>query len=240
MHSMTPSLRPIRSIPAAALFAAAFAACTPAPAVQAAPSNAAATTTAPIAVPAGAPVAAPVAAAAPANAGAAAATPRAPAPCWSFAPGVVDAAGWHAIRDGVTVTRAADGSTMDVSYHRDRGKPAGIAFELAPKSSERLGTIVLRMAAAAEQRLSVCLTDGNGVVWTFPTLKATTTMQEFHFAAKEVRPDPFQNAGKRVPERPDCSDLRMLTILDIGGFLGAAAVDCTWRIESLRGEEGER
>ena len=53
-------------------------------------------------------------------------------------------------------------------------------------------------------------------------------------------PDPFQNAGKRVPERPDWSDLRMLTILDIGGFLGAPAVDCTWRIESLRGLEGTR
>lgn len=230
MHAMTPILRPIRSIAAVAAIASAFAACTPTAAVQAAPTPAAATT-------APAQVAAPVVARAQVPAPAAAAEP---APCWSFSPRDANATGWHAIRDGVTVTRAADGSTMDVTYHRERGEPAGIAFELAPKSSERLGTIVLRMAAAAEQRLSVCLTDGHGVVWSFPTVKATTTMQEFQFAASELRPDPFQNAGKRVPERPDWSDLRLLTILDIGGFLGAPTVDCTWRIESLRGLEGAR
>lgn len=228
---MTPSLIPIRATAAVAAFASAFAACTPTAAVPAAPTAAATNAPASVAAPV-----APASVPAPATVE----QPAAPAPCWSFSPRDANAAGWHAIRDGITVTRATDGSTMDVAYHRERGKPAGIAFELAPKSSERLGKVVLRMAAAAEQRLCVCLTDGAGVVWSFPTLKATTTQQEFQFAASELRPDPFQNAGKRVPERPDWSDLRMLTILDIGGFLGAPAVDCTWRIESLRGEEGAR
>jgi hypothetical protein len=34
--------------------------------------------------------------------------------------------------------------------------------------------------------------------------------------------------------------MRMLTILDTSGFMGAAAVDCAWRIEGLRGVEANQ
>ena len=171
----------------------------------------------------------------------AAAAPAAPPPCWSFSPRSAAAEpGWHAIRDGVAIAPADDGTTMVVTYHRDRGKPAGVAFELAPGSCARLGRVDLRLAAAAKQRLWVCLTDSRGVVWTFPTLQATATMTNFTLAAADVRPDPFQNGGKRVPAQPDWADMRLLTILDISGFMGAPAVDCSWRIDGLRGEQGER
>ena len=161
--------------------------------------------------------------------------------CWSFSPTAAEGGtGWHPVRAGVAITPADGGAAMSVTYHRTRGKPAGVAFHLTPTASERLSTIALRMSAAPDQRLSVCLTDGKGVVWTFPTIKALGDVGEFTLSASEIKPDPFQNAGKEVPAQPDWSSMRMLTILDITGFMGAAEADCSWRIEFVRGEEGER
>jgi hypothetical protein len=175
-----------------------------------------------------------------ATAAPAAVSEKSPA-CWAFTPGAsAEGAGWYPVRNGVAVTPAADGAAMNVSYVRTKGKPAGVAFHLTPGASERLGSIALRMSARPEQRLSVCLTDGQGVVWTFPTIKALGDVGDFMLSASEIKPDPFQNAGKQVPARPDWSSMRMLTILDITGFMGAPEAECSWRIEFVRGEEGER
>lgn len=160
---------------------------------------------------------------------------------WSFSPHTAaDETGWHPIRDGVTVALAEDGAAMEVRYHREGGTAAGVAFELAPGSCTALDTIALRLSAAAKQRLWVCLTDAQGVVWSFPSIQATTEAADFTLAAADVRPDPFQNSGKEVPEQPDWAQMQMLTILDISGFMGASAVDCVWRIESVRGTEVAR
>jgi hypothetical protein len=160
---------------------------------------------------------------------------------WSFSPHTAaDEKGWYPIRDGVTVALAEDGAAMEVRYHREGGTAAGVAFDLAPGSCAALDTIALRLSAAAKQRLWVCLTDAHGVVWSFPSIQATTEAADFTLAAADVRPDPFQNSGKQVPEQPDWAAMQMLTILDISGFMGASAVDCVWRIESVRGTEVAR
>lgn len=160
---------------------------------------------------------------------------------WSFAArSAASEPGWYPIHPGITVAPTADGGAMQVTYRRSRGKPAGVAFDLPAGASERLGSVALRMSAAPDQRLSVCLTDGKGVVWSFPSVKATAGAADVVLSAADLRPDPFQNGGKQVPERPDWSDMRMLTILDITGFMGAEEADCAWRIESVRGEEAER
>ena len=152
----------------------------------------------------------------------------------------VGAKGWHPIRDGVAVAPTTDGAAMAVTYHRERGQAAGVAFDLAPGACVGLSTIQLRLSAAAKQRLMVCITDSQGVVWSLGSVQATKEMADFTLAAKDARPDPFQNAGKQVPAAPDWSDMRMLTILDISGYMGGAAVDCAWRIEALRGVEAAR
>jgi hypothetical protein len=160
---------------------------------------------------------------------------------WSFSPHTAaDEPGWYPIHDGVTVALADDGTAMQVSYRRAGGSAAGVAFDLAPGSCTGLATVDLRLAAAAKQRLWVCLTDSRGVVWSFPSIQATTEPTDFSLAAADVRPDPFQNGGKDVPPEPDWAEMRMLTILDISGFMGASAVDCVWRIEGLRGTEAGR
>jgi hypothetical protein len=161
--------------------------------------------------------------------------------CWAFSPTATEGGpGWHPIRTGIAVTSIDQGAAMNVAYRRTRGKAAGVAFHLPAGASERLGTVTLRMSAQPDQRLSVCLTDGKGVVWTLPSIKALNEVGEFTLSAKEIKPDPFQNSGKEVPAQPDWSDMRMLTVLDITGFMGAAEADCSWRIEFVRGEEGER
>jgi hypothetical protein len=160
---------------------------------------------------------------------------------WSFSPHTAaDEKGWYPIRDGVTVALAGDGAAMEVSYRRESGTAAGVAFDLAPGSCTALDTIALRLSAAAKQRLWVCLTDAQGVVWSFPSIQATAEATLFTLAAADVRPDPFQNSGKQVPEQPDWAEMQMLTILDISGFMGASAVDCVWRIESVCGTEVAR
>jgi hypothetical protein len=162
----------------------------------------------------------------------------APKTCFSFAPrSSASDKGWYPIHDGVQATRADDSNSMTVAYHRARGKAAGVAFDLAPDSCTRLGEIQLRLSAAAKQRVWVCLTDSQGVVWSFPSIQLGKDMTDVTLAAKDLRADPFQNAGKQVPAQPDWKEMRMLTLLDTSGFMGAAAVDCSWRIESLRGVE---
>ena len=160
---------------------------------------------------------------------------------WAFSPRTATTdKGWHPIRDGVVVAPVDDGVAMAVTYHRHRGQAAGVAFELAPEACARLDAIHLRLSVAAKQSLWVCMTDGQGIVWSFPSIQATTGMADFVLAAKDARPDPFQNGGKQVPAAPEWSDMRMLTILDTSGFMGAAAVDCAWRIEGLRGVEANQ
>jgi hypothetical protein len=166
-----------------------------------------------------------------------------PTPQAGFSFSARDAAGakgWYPIRDGIAVAPATDGVAMTVTYHRERGKAAGVAFDLTPGACVGLSTIQLRLSAAAKQRLMVCITDSQGVVWSLGSIQATKEMTDFTLAAADARPDAFQNAGKQLPAEPNWSDMRMLTILDISGFMGGAAVDCTWHIEALRSVEAAR
>jgi len=169
------------------------------------------------------------------------ATDATPRTGWSFAPRTAATdAGWYPIHDGVTVALSDDGAAMEVRYRRASGSAAGVAFDLAPGSCAALGAVDLRLSAAAKQRLWVCLTDSRGVVWSFPSIQVTTELADFTLLASDVRPDPFQNGGKDVPSEPDWAEMRLLTILDIAGFMGASAVDCAWRVESVRGTEASR
>ncbi len=148
--------------------------------------------------------------------------------------------GWFPIREGITVERDAATGAGLVRYRRERGTASGIAIHLAPNACTELASLVLRGASTPGQRLHLCLTDANGVVWTFPTVKLGSEMQAHRVGAAEIAPDPFQNAGKTIPAKPDWSSMRMLTVLDISGHMGAPVEEVTWRIESIVGEEEGR
>ncbi|MBL9148526.1 MAG: hypothetical protein JNM94_07510 [Phycisphaerae bacterium] len=153
------------------------------------------------------------------------------------APGV-----WNPVRPGVaiTVAEAAEPKAMRVSYRRDAGKPAGVALMLEPGACNAIDAFAIRVAATPSQRFTVSLTDHDGVVWTFPTVKATSDVETYTVRLEDLRPDPFQNGGKTIPASPDLGRIKMLTILDISGFMGAPVEECTWTIESVIGEEGAR
>lgn len=153
------------------------------------------------------------------------------------APGV-----WNPVRPGITVTFAdtREPAAMTVSYRREPANPAGIALMLTPNACPHLDAFAIRAAATPSQRLNVCLTDADGVVWAFPTIKLGASVETHLVRLSDLRPDPFQNGGKTIPAAPALSGMKMLTILDVSGFMGAAVEDCTWTIESVLGEEVAR
>ena len=157
---------------------------------------------------------------------------------WTFTPGPAGK-GWQPIRKGIAIEATSAGDAMTVSYQRERSKAAGVAFHLDPGACEGLAEIHLRAAATPEQRVHICLTDGQGVVWTFPTVRLGAESADFVVSTKEIRPDPFQNRGKEIPATPNWSDMKMLTVLDISGFMGGAVEACSWRIERVAGEGKE-
>jgi hypothetical protein len=147
-------------------------------------------------------------------------------------------AGWHPTRKGVSVVAREPGTgaiAFDVSYTRDKGTASGTAFMLPKGSTGSLKSLVINASATPDQRLHICLTDTNGIVWTLPTVRLTATAETFELRAAEIGPDPFQNAGKSPPATPDWSTMQMITILDISGHMGAPSVPCQWRIESVEG-----
>jgi hypothetical protein len=128
---------------------------------------------------------------------------------------------------------ATDDGAIGVRYHRTRGEAAGIAVQLAPGTFSADDSIELIGSAQPEQRVHLCLTDANGVVWTFPTVKLRGERTVGVVRVADLRPDPFQNAGKTVPAAPDLASMTMLTVLDISGFMGGQVEECAWRVESL-------
>lgn len=148
--------------------------------------------------------------------------------------------GWFPIRKGIEIGQTAEGNAAEIRYRRDRGTASGVALSLEPGACASLEAIVLRGASAPAQRIHLCLTDAHGVVWTLPTLKLGSEIETHRVLAAEIVPDPFQNAGKTVPAKPDWSSMRMLTVLDISGHMGAPVETVAWRIESIVGEEGTR
>jgi hypothetical protein len=149
---------------------------------------------------------------------------------------------WNPVRPGVAVAFGSDRDpdVMGVTYRRDAGKPAGLALMLAPGACTAIDGFSIRAAATPSQRCTVCLTDRNGVVWTFPTVKLGAAPETHLVRLADLRPDPFQNTGKTVPQQPDLGSMTMLTILDISGFMGAPVEDCSWSVEFVRGEEVTR
>ena len=151
-------------------------------------------------------------------------------------PAVSAESGWAAIRDGIEIVPGTASSTsFEVAYTRDKGTTSGVAFMLPEDALSSLHALVVIASAAPDQRLFVCMTDAQGVVWTFPTVRLTGRTSTIELAVSDVGPDPYQNAGKTPPASPDWSTMRMLTILDISGHMGAPAVPCRWSIQSIEG-----
>jgi len=156
---------------------------------------------------------------------------------WRF-PAADPNSGWSPTRKGVDVSVHGPGTGsggFDVAYTREKGVASGAAFMLPPGSMTSLKSLVIKASATPDQRLQVCLTDANGIVWTLPTMRLTGTPETIELRAADIGPDPFQNAGKSPPTSADWSTMKMITILDISGFMGAPVAACRWRIESVEG-----
>lgn len=136
----------------------------------------------------------------------------------------------HPIHAGVDVR--VDGDAIKGTYTRSRGKAFGIAYTLESIALADYGTIELSIKTSPSQRPQLCLTDAAGVVWNAPALSSSTADQ-LQFDLTRLQPDPFQNGGRTVPPSADLSTMKMLTILDISGFMGGAEVVCEWTIEGL-------
>ena len=162
-----------------------------------------------------------------------------PAQAFAFRGGA-SVSGWFPIREGVGIEGDAKAGEAVVRYERTRGTASGLAIQLAPGSCATLESLAIRGSSQPAQRLHLCLTDANGVVWTFPTVKLGAAVETHRVSSAEIVPDPFQNAGKTIPAAPDWSAMRMLTVIDISGHMGAPVEQVTWRIESIVGEEVQR
>lgn len=142
--------------------------------------------------------------------------------------------GWQPIRPDVEVAGFSGGG-VEVSYLRQTGAAFGIAHMLPEGATAGLKSIEIKGSGTPAQRLYVCLTDANGIVWSFPTLRLTEEAKVHRLNTDDVRPDTFQNAGKTPPVAPNWQEMKMLTLLDISGHMGGRSVECEWRIESLEG-----
>jgi hypothetical protein len=142
------------------------------------------------------------------------------------------------IHAGVKVALGTDAVT--VTYARSRGKAFGVAYMLEPGSLTDRKELLLAIRTRPAMRPQLCLSDAAGNVWTAPAIMDETPGQ-LRFNLSRLQPDPFQNAGRTLPAAADLSAMRMMTILDISGFMGAAEAECEWiikRIElSARGGE---
>jgi hypothetical protein len=148
--------------------------------------------------------------------------------------------GWFPTREGVVIERDTEGNAAMIRYERTRRTASGVAIQLTPESCAALEAIEIRGSSKPGQRIHICLTDANGIVWTFPTVKLGLESDVHRVVADEIAPDPFQNAGKKIPAKPDWNSMRMLTVLDISGHMGAAVEQVAWRIESIVGKEAAR
>ncbi len=125
-----------------------------------------------------------------------------------------------------------------VEYTRSRGKPFGVAYMLEPDTLADHQALVLDILSEPVQRLQLCLTDAQGIVWNAPaTLEQTPGRLRFDLS--RLQPDPFQNRGRTLPAAAaEPSSMRMLTVLDISGFMGAPEVSCRWTIGRIELTEG--
>jgi hypothetical protein len=136
----------------------------------------------------------------------------------------------HPIHAGVNVR--VDGDAIKGTYTRSRGKAFGVAYMLESIALADYATIELSIKTSPSQRPQLCLTDAAGVVWNAPALSSSTADQ-LQFDLTRLQPDPFQNGGRTLPPSADLSTMKMLTILDISGFMGGAEVVCEWTIDGL-------
>lgn len=155
---------------------------------------------------------------------------------------------WRPIRDGVKVesvnaSTTADGEpgkavgkeTVKVSYKRTRGLPAGAALMIRPGTLADLEKLELSMSSARTQRLSFCLTDQAGIVWTFPTVGLTEGQTSRHtLKVTDIAPDAYQNKGK-VEAKFDARTVVMITVIDIAGFMSTTEPDCEWTLAEMTG-----
>jgi len=161
---------------------------------------------------------------------------------WRVPLGVDRPFAWTPIRDEVNVTvpqeanadRLVD-ATLRIEYGRTPQTAGGVAVILPAGACADLDMLVVRMSATPAQRLFVSLTDRDGIVWTFPTFRASAEVTKFELSIDDLKPDAFQNRGKSVPATVDLEAIVMLTIVDISGYMGAPAVDCAWSIASVEG-----
>lgn len=137
---------------------------------------------------------------------------------------------FNPIHAGVAV-RDEDGGAK-VAYTRTRGKPFGVAYMLDANALEACNAITVAITTQPTLRPQLCLTDAAGNIWNAPATNDGGAV-ELRFDLTRVQPDPFQNGGRTLPAKPDMTTMRMLTILDISGFMGGAETPCEWTISRL-------
>ena len=136
----------------------------------------------------------------------------------------------HPIHAGVEVRVEAE--SIKSTYTRSRGKAFGVAYTVESIALGEYATLELSIKTSPSQRPQVCLTDAAGVVWNAPAISGATA-ERVQFDLTRLQPDPFQNGGRTIPPSADLSTMKMLTILDISGFMGGAEVVCEWTIDGL-------
>jgi len=136
----------------------------------------------------------------------------------------------HPIHPGVDVR--VEGEVIKSTYTRSRGKAFGVAYMLESIALGEYATIELSIKTSPSQRPQVCLTDAAGGVWNAPALSGSTG-ERLQFDLTRLQPDPFQNGGRTPGPSADLSTMKMLTILDISGFMGGAEVAKKWTIDGL-------
>jgi hypothetical protein len=118
---------------------------------------------------------------------------------------------------------------VTASYTRSRGKAFGVAYMLTPEMLANRQSLAVAITTKPALRPQLCLTDASGNVWNAPGTRDEAT-GEMRYDLSRLQPDPFQNNGRTLPASGDLMSMRMLTLLDISGFMGGAEVSCEWTI----------
>lgn len=124
---------------------------------------------------------------------------------------------------------------VTVAYKRTRNLPAGAAMVVRPGSLSGLKEVRVRLTSERTQRLLVCFKDGEGVVWTLPSvLLSDEGVTERTLSIDDIAPDAYQNSGA-VTAKFDAGKVVMITLLDIGGYMSLGEPSCRWTIERVEG-----
>ena len=140
---------------------------------------------------------------------------------------------WRPVRDGVVLR--SEGRSLATSYRVVGGQPAGAALVVRPGTLAGLGALRIRASANRNVQLLLTLQGAAGAVYSLPAVVLRVgTPREHERSLDDATYFPPQSSA---PDEGglDPSEIVMITLLDVSGFMSAQTPEVEWVVESIEG-----